>query len=184
MIFIGLGSTDSLWNVYYMSMKRWIHTYILDQTNDCAHAIKYMINLCWYGLSEFIVPDQRIFQLDEEKIIDNLSEVLLDLRRQRMSHLPKVAIIEELKPSESLSTLPSNKKVKKKKKNRDMNNGGNTLPSMHMTSLWCLVFILIEAGSLISGQPAPCRLLHVCHELGFTEFLISNYRRFECWEGG
>lgn len=75
-------------------------------------------------------------QLDEEKIIDNLSEVLLDLRRQRMSHLPKEKIIEELKPSESLSTLPSNKKVKKKKKNRDMNNGGtNTLPSMHMTSL-------------------------------------------------
>jgi len=74
--------------------------------------------------------------LDEEKIIDNLSEVLLDLRRQRMSHLPKEKIIEELKPSESLSTLPSNKKVKKKKKNRDMNNGGtNTLPSMHMTSL-------------------------------------------------
>jgi len=53
-----------------------------------------------------------------------------------MSHLPKEKIIEELKPSESLSTLPSNKKVKKKKKNRDMNNGGtNTLPSMHMTSL-------------------------------------------------
>lgn len=84
-------------------------------------------------------PETKSHQLDEEKIIDNLSETLMELRRARLSHLPKPAVIEEIKPSESLSTLPSHKvKKKKKSKKNNMynmdNGGGSTLPNMHMTS--------------------------------------------------
>eukprot|EP00116_Pleurobrachia_bachei_P006253 sb/3466515/ len=69
---------------------------------------KTLVKLNMEQLQEFfqVLPEK---QLDEEKLLDNLMEILSELRRSRMSVLAPLPPIQPVRTSESMSTLPSNK---------------------------------------------------------------------------